>query len=221
MTQVTATTNSINITQLDTAPLIQLTSGQGAPAGLLVQEDYLAVTTAMLALGQSWRLCRIPTRAVVKRVLIIPDAILDTNATQTLSLDFNVIFSDSTQDGTPVSLQGLIPTSANTGATTTVSAYSSPNKMFGSVTLAGNNVQFPPTINGVKVPLDITFNGGVLYNSLALTMTPLYRLLGFKNAQGTYADPGGFFDLNINVSTAAATAHAGNVQARIEYAIAP
>lgn len=220
MTQATASVNSTNITTLDTVPLVQLTGGEGAPGGLIVQDDYIHVTTAMLAAGQVWRLCRIPTRAKVKRVLVAPSTIMDTNATQTLALDFNVAFSDSTQDGTPANLQALIPTSANTGATTTVSAYSSPNILFGTVTLSGNDLQFPPKINGSFQMLDITFNkGGPLYNSLLLSETPLYKLLGFVNGQGASADPGGFFDLLVDVATAAATAGAADFYARVEYCV--
>lgn len=222
MTQATSSVLSPNITLLDTLPLVRPTSGQGAESAIIRSTDYIAVTTGMLAAGQYWRTNRIPTRAVIKRVLVMPDAILDTNASQTLALDFGVAFSDSTIDGTPVSLQSLIPTSANTGATTPPATYTSPNIIFGTVTLSGNNAQFPPKINGILQFLDITYGkGSVLYNSLPLTETPLYRLLGFKNAQGTYADPGGFFDLFTNVSAGAATAHAGNIAYQIDYAIAP
>lgn len=219
MTQVTVTSNSVNITTLDTQPLQQLTAGEGKPGGLQFADDYIHVTTAMLALGQSWRLCRFPTTAKIKRVMVGADAIMDTNVASTLALDLNIIFSDSTVDGTPASLQAGIPTSANTGAVTTVSAYSSPNKLFGTLTVS-NNAFSPPKVQSFIQLVDVTFGAGsILYNSLVLTETPLWNLFGFTNAQGYPGDPGGYFDLNVNVSTAAATAQAANFYARVEYCV--
>ena len=219
MTQVTSTTDSVYVTALGTQPLIAATRGEGGNGDAAYSDDYLSITTGMLALGQSWRVCHLPFDSVIKGVKIMTDGVLDSNATQTLVLDFNIIFSDSAFDMTPASLQALIPTSANTGATTSVSAYSSPNLMFGSITLSGNNAQFPPKINGANQWLDITANGsgGLFYNSLPLMQTRLWRLLGFKDGQGNYFNPGGYVNLNVNVSTAAATAHAAKMFFHIDY----
>lgn len=218
MAQVTASTDSVNITTLDTIPLQQLTAGEGKPGTVKVQDDYIHVTTAMLAAGQNWRLARIPTTAKVKKVEILFDAIPDTNSTQTLALDFNMCFSDATNDGTSGANQAQIPTTANTGATTSISSYSNPNKLFGTLTLSGNDAFAPVKTNGFLTPLDITFGGGsVLYNSMVLTETPLWELFGFTNAQGLPCDPGGYFDFDVNVSTAAATAAACNFFVRITY----
>ena len=215
-------TSSGNVIAMDTVPVLQLTAGEGKPGELQVQDDYIHVTTNMLATLQGWRLCRIPTAAKVKRLEWMFDAIVDTSSTQALSFDINVMFSDSTVDGTPYALQGLIPTSANTGATTTAATYSSPNILFGTVTLSGNDVNAPPLVNLLYQPIEATFGSsaaGALYNSMIRTQTPLYELLGFVNAQGYPADPGGYFDIYFATKVAAATAAAGNLFVRCEYVV--
>lgn len=220
MSGPTVNTSSGNIVALDTIPLLQLTAGEGREGDNLTQDDYIHLTTGMLAAGQGWRMCRIPTSAKVKRVTLVIDAILDTSSTQALSFDINVAFSDATNDGTQANLQGQIPTTANTGAVTTTATYASPNKLFGTFTLSGNDLQAPPLINGFYQPLDVTFGstaGGILYNSQLVTETPLWELFGFTNAQGYPADPGGYFDLYFATTVAAATAHAGNLFVRVEY----
>lgn len=87
--------------------------------------------------------------------------------------DFNVCFSDSAVDGTPPGYQGTIPqiSSAN-------------NKLFGAAqsivsTLAAG-------------PVDMTFKGSY---TLANKNQPLWQVLGYT------VDPGGFFDIQINVTT--------------------
>ena len=218
MSGPTVSTSSGNVVAMDTQPLLQLTAGEGKEGDDLTQDDYIHLTTGMLAANQGWRMCRIPTSAKIKRVTIVTDAILDTSSSQGLAFDINVAFSDSTQDGTQASLQGQIPTTANTGATTSPATYASPNKLFGTVTLSGNDLNFPPLVNGKLQPLDVTFGGGsLLYNSQLITETPLWQLFGFVNAQGYPADPGGYFDIYFATTVAAATAAAGNLFCRVEY----
>ena len=209
MTQATSAVDSLNIVTLNTQPIQQLSAGEGAPGRVRVQDDYIAVTTAMEAAGQYWRMCRIPTIAKVKSLVVGTDAAPDSNSTQQLALDFSVIFSDSKYDGTQSALQNGIPTTANTGAVTLPSAYSSPNKLFGTLTLSGNNLAIPLT--------DILIQGGLVYNSLVIPETPLWELFGFVNGQGLPQDPGGFFDILVDVSTAAATAHACNMYMKVTY----
>ena len=48
---------------------------------------------------------------------------------------------------------------------------------------------------------------------------PLFKILGFKNAQGYDTDPGGYFDIVAYVSVAAATGAAAKLWCEVEYAI--
>lgn len=225
MTGVSVSTSSGNITTLDTVPQSQLTTGEGQPGYLKVQDDYIHVTTGMLAANQGWRMCRIPTTAKVKAVKIYSDAALDSSSSQALALDINIALSDSTIDGTNQNIAGEIPTTANTGAVTPTTTYTSPNKLFGTVTQSGNNLAIGNSTtvasNGVIVPqpLDVTYNGQLLYNSLLTPETPLWELFGFTNSQGYAQDPGGFFDLFFVTSVAAATAHAANFYCRVEFVV--
>lgn len=207
------TIKSTYITNLDATPYTQNTTGEGAPGSMRQVDGYCPVTAVgIVATTSTYRLLRIPTTAKIKSVDFGTDVAIDSNSTQTLALDFNLVFSDSTIDGTPLALQGLIPTTANTGATTTFASYASPNIIFGTKTLSGNNAAIPLT--------NITYSGTIgNYNMMKLSNTPLWSIFGFVNAQGVAADPGGFFDLVAYVSVVAATGHAGNIYARVSYVI--
>ena len=126
--------------------------------------------------------------------------------------DINIAFSDSTIDGTPANVQGLIPTTANTGATTTLASYSSPNIMFGTSNNTSASVRLART--------DVTFNGSnTNYPMTTLTLEPLWQLFGFVDGRGNPADPNGYFDLYLVNSTVAGTGAAGNIYGSIEYTI--
>lgn len=91
--------------------------------------------------------------------------------------DINVAYSDSTMDGTQPALQGTIPqiSSAN-------------NQLFGaaaSLVLAG-------------VTTDFTFKNLTNYPQSAANL-PLWLAVGLAS------DPGGFFDIQINITTAVTT----------------
>lgn len=203
---------SLAITALDATPIQFPTAGEGRPGSLIIVDDYVQPT--QLAAGDYYRLCRIPTDAKIKSVVVASDKALDSNGTSTLVLDLNVIFSDSTTDGTRDFLQSKIPTTALAGATTTIAAYASPNIMFGSITV-GNNTKISPT--------NYVFNkgSGTAGLNMALnTQTPLWEIYTFTDGQGYPHNPGGFMDLLIYVSTGAATAViTGALYARIEYVV--
>lgn len=203
---------SLSITSLDSIPIIPVSAGQGAPGILRVVDDVVAATAVGLQTAKSsYRLCRFPTFAKIKSVLIATDVALDTGS-HALSFDINVAFSDSTLDGTPANVQGLIPTTANNGAVTTLAAYASPNIMFG----ASNN-----TSASVKLArTDVTFNGNLATYSMAvLTTQPLWQAFGFVNGAGNPQDPGGYFDLLLVNSILAGTGAAGNIYGRVEYTV--
>lgn len=220
MTALTIT-SSTNVTTLDTLPLAPLTSGQGSPSAIKIADDMIAVSTGMEAQWQAWRMCRIPTNAIIKKVEIYSDAALDSSTSQALALDVSVQFSDSTADGTSQANQNQLPTDDFDGSTEDPGAYVEPNKMFGTFTMAGNNVAIADvtSVASVKEPIDITFNNGLVINNYLITQTPIYKIYGFVDGSGVVKDPGGYFNMLFVVSTASATAHAGNFYCRVTYAV--
>jgi len=205
---------SLSITGLDSTPYVPQTSGQGATDTLQVQDDVVAATAVGLQTAKSsYRLCRIPTNAKIKSVLLATDVSLD-SGTHALVFDINLAFSDSTIDGTQSALQGLIPTTANNGATTTLAAYASPNVMFGT---AGTSAIW----TAGKLPrTDVTFGGNLTTYPLAvITTQPIWQAFGFIDGRSNPMDPGGYFDLFLVNSTVAGTGVAGNIYGRIEFSV--
>ncbi|MGB6325866.1 MAG: hypothetical protein WBG11_08845 [Methylocella sp.] len=156
---------------------------------------------------------------------VFSDAALDSNAAQTLALNFGVAFSDSLSDGTPVAIgalavQGQIPTTVGIGGGQTTpgttipfSSYSGgdPNDCFGTITQNGDDAPIPLT--------DITWNGAIAnYPRLAFIETPLVEQFNLWNSQGLPFTELGFFDVYAIVKTVAHTAQAGNLIVCVEYA---
>ena len=202
---------SQSITNLDATPYVYNSAGQGAPARLQTVDDVMAITTNGLAsVGSTYRVVRFPTGAIPKTLVIYTDSPLDSHSTPGLVMDLNIAFSDSTIDGTQSALQGLIPLNSNTGGTTNITSYSNPNLIFG---------QFTPSTTGSVAITELIFNGSrTSYSALNLTQQPLWQTFGFVDGRSLPADPGGYFDLLIYISTAASTAHAANLYARFQYA---
>jgi hypothetical protein len=202
---------SASITNLDTVPIIKPTAGAGALSRSVDVDDYCTTAAAGLQSAGSWyKLVRVPTWALVKSVQVGSDS--GPNLNGALAFDLNWVFSDSADDGTPVWLQGLIPTSANTGGTTTIAAYSSPNKMYG--------VWAPAAAATLIEPTQVVFNGiGANYSFTGGFMNlPLYQILGFTDGRGNPSDPGGYLDLMAYVSTGATTGAAVNIYAKVTIA---
>ena len=202
------TVKSVSITNLDTVPIIKPTAGAGGLSRTVQVDDYCTATAAGLQSAGSWyKLVRIPTWALVKSVKMGADA--GPNLNGALALDLNLVFSDSTDDGTPTWLQGLIPMSTNTGGTTTIASYTTPNLIYGT---------WKPTASAAIIePTDLVLNGlGSAYNFTGGFMnTPLYQLFGFTDGRGEPADPGGYFDLMAYVATGATTGGACNIYASV------
>jgi len=199
------------LTTLDAQPISVPTAGEGAPGLLRVVTDYIKPTAAgMASIGSTYRLCRIPVYAKIKSVVIDLGAV-DTNASAAAVFDINLAFSDSAYDGTQVALQNLIPTTALTGATTSIATYSTPNIIFG--TIAAKN-------SGVKsLGNEVVFGGSDTAWFPAGRELPLWDFFGFVNSQGTAQDPGGFFDLLLYLSTAAGTGASDYIGARVSYVV--
>ena len=203
---------SPSITNADASPVVANSTGQGAGSRLHAVDDIAPVSaTPIQSVGSYYRICRFPVEAIVKKVYVQQNTEFDTYSSgATLVFDFNVAFSDSTVDGTPAALQGLIPTTALGGATTSFAAYSSPNLIFGQITQVYNAI----------MSKDITFNGITSTFTMKLVvMQPLWLTFGFANPYGVSGDPGGFFDLTAYASTGAHTGAAGSLYGRVEYSI--
>lgn len=179
---------SVPITNLDAQPVVMPNSGQGAPGVLRSVNGHVAATTGVTA-PSTYRLCRIPTNACIKHV-ILRNAALSTST----AADFDVAFSDSTTDGTPASLQGTIPQ---------VSA--ADNKLFGSA-LSLAAASSPTT--------DITFSGTFTTDHQNI---PLWQVLNALGTLGWTVDPGGFFDILVKTTTTVTAG--GDISIEVQYVV--
>lgn len=209
-----ATTNN------DSMFYISNTAGEGGPGDANVLTDYVA-PTASIAQWSTYRMARFPTVAKIKRVWIYLQG-GDTNGTATMTIDTNVSFSDDTADGTPVALQGTIPSNkldgtslafvTNTGYSTAYANSGTGNKLFGNT--AGSN-------NGTAQMTDITFKNTTAGQGFfpAQREVPLWSYFGFTNPTGGANDPGGEFDILFVVAAAVATAAVGVFGIELDYCV--
>lgn len=205
---------SAGITNLSASPMVMNTTGVGSKGYDFSIDDYAAVAaTPIQSAGSYYRLLRIPANARIKTLTFATSNALDTNASNTLAFDIGLAWSDSTTDGTPTWLQGLIPTTANDGATTTTFAsYSSPNKIFGGLTAA------TLTRTGGYTSGNLLFNGLTAGYTMAKLMgKPLYEIFGYTDARGLPYNPGGMMDIYAYATTGAATGVAGTIGMRCVY----
>jgi len=182
------TTKSGSIVNLDASPIITNTVGEGAPGLLRVMNDSLTGVIGDLPLSV-YRLVRIPTDAKIKRLLISTFG-----ATGTSAGDIDVAFSDSLTDGTQPSLSQLAnPVVQVAGAVD--------NKLFGAAQAL--NGAAPPV-----TPVEKTFAGTAPNTFTAAHQNlPLWQVLVNLGATQFTADPGGFFDIAIKLTTAVAVAN--------------
>lgn len=202
---------SATLTALNTLPVQMPTAAEGSAAELKFGDDIVSPTASNVQFSAYRVGPRIPTTAKVKKVELYGKGI-DSNATAAVAIDVNLKFSDAplggiaagapVNDGTKFSYADQIPTSALTGAVTSVASYSSPNKMFGSAVVPVANA-------GAAKTTDLTFANTF---TPAMSQQPLWKALGFAS------DPGGFFDFFVVIETAASTAAAGTLCLRVTYA---
>ncbi len=164
---------STPITNMDAGTL--QTSGQGAPGVLRSVNGHVAATTSVTS-GSTYRLCRFPTNACVKQVLLTNAALSTSTA-----VDIDVAFSDSTTDGTPASLQGTIP-----------QVSSADNKLFGAAV----------AVSSAQKNQDQTFANTFTTDHQNI---PMWQVLNALGTLGWTSDPGGFFDILLK-TTATVTA---------------
>ena len=123
---------SAYLVNLDVPPVLVPTTGEGAAATLYSNEDIISPTAANVQFSTYTMGPRIPTNAKIKKVEAYMKGV-DSNGTTAVAMDINLIFSDAplggiaagqpVNDGTSFTNDGTIPTSALTGATTTITAY--------------------------------------------------------------------------------------------------
>jgi hypothetical protein len=171
---------SLSITNLDAAPVVPNTIGEGAPGFLTVINDYVSPVSADDTTS-TYRLLRFPTNAKVKRLWIY-STLAGAGAG-----DIDIAFSDSTTDGTPPSLNALPnPVVQVTGPVD--------NKMFGSA----------QTLFGLTAGIyaEFTFKGTF---TPPMQNIPMWNnLVGLGATQFT-TDPGGFFDIYVKITTGITT----------------
>ena len=203
---------SATLVGLNVPPVLIPTTGEGAANKLYQNEDYLSPTASNVQFSTYTLGPRIPTNAKIKKVQLYGKGI-DSNATAAVAMDINLIFSDAplggiaaglpVNDGTQYVNAGQIPTSALTGAVTSITAYSSPNKMFGSSIV-------PVANSGAYKLQEITHANSFTF---AMRQLPLWDALGFTT------DPGGFFNFFCVVETASSTAATGTLGLIVDYAV--
>lgn len=92
---------STAITNLDASPIVANTAGYGAP-GVVHQVDGYVTVSASMAAGSTYRLVRLPTKAIVKHLFF------ESEAQGAGKFNLSAYYSDSTTDGTSTTNQGVI-----------------------------------------------------------------------------------------------------------------
>lgn len=181
---------SLSITNLDANPVAAMPIGEGAPGMVRISNDFVTTVSADDTTS-TYRLARIPTNAKIKSLYIM-SAIASAG-----SGDIDIAFSDSTTDGTQPALSAL----ANPVAQITGPA---DNKLFGAA----------QSLVLASVRTDFTFKGTFLPAHQNL---PLWQVLVNLGATQFTADPGGFFDIYVKITTTITTG--GVLSAEVNYVV--
>jgi hypothetical protein len=181
---------SLSITNLDSIPVIPNTIGEGAPGVLKVINDYVSPVTSDDNTS-TYRLCRFPSNAKVKALWIY-----STIATGGAA-DIDVAWSDSPNDNSQAGFNVL----ANPAVLITAGA---DNKLFGAAV--------PIFVAGGTGPVEFTFKGTF---TPPMCNIPMWSNLVSLGATQFTADPGGFFDILLKVTTTITTG--GFLMGKLEY----
>lgn len=166
---------STSITNYDASPVVAMAVGEGANGLIRVANDFVT-TVSSDDTTSTYKLVRIPTNAKVKSIYIM-SAIATAG-----SGDINIAYSDSTVDGTQQSLAGGVV--QITGPVN--------NKLFGAA----------QSLVLASVRTDFTFKGTF---TQAHQNLPLWQVLVNLGATQFTSDPGGFFDIQVNITTTITT----------------
>jgi hypothetical protein len=181
------TTKSPSIINWDASPIFIPTTGEGCEGPLRVVNDSLTSVVGD-SIASIYRFCRIPTNAKIKKVLLNVFTASTAGAG-----DIEIAFSDSATDGTQPSLAGGIV--QITGP--------ADNKLFVSA----------QSLTATQKQVDITFNN---IFTAAHQNLPLWQVLVNLGATQFVADPGGFFDIVMKLTTAV-TVTAGIIAIECDY----
>jgi len=207
------TVKSASITDLDAVPVANINAGQGLGGRIVTVDDFCTTTAAGLqSSGSYYKLVRVPTGALPKRVRLAADS--GPNLNGALAIQLSWIFSDSTEDGTPSFYQNQIPVSANTGGVVALATYTGVNAIYGF---------WKPSASASAIGLTEFITNGLVAGTYTITggffNLPLWQIFGFTDGRGQPSDPGGYFDLLAYVATGATTGAAVNIYAQVDYAI--
>jgi hypothetical protein len=169
---------SLSITNLDASFILSNTIGEGGPGFKKIIGDFVT-TVSGDDTTSTYRMVRFPTNAKIKDLRIY-SAIATAG-----SADIDVAFSDSTTDGTNQALAGGIV------------QLSGPvdNKLFGAAQSLVATIAAGPII---KNPFVGTFTP-------AMCNIPMWQNLVTLGATQFTADPGGYFDIYIRITTTITT----------------
>jgi len=189
------TTKSASIINWDGNPIFIPSSGEGAPGRITGITSNLTGVVGD-SIGSVYKLVRFPTNAKVKRLWVA-----QFGATGTSAGDIDVAFSDSLTDGTQAVFNSLAnPVVQVTGPVD--------NKLFGSAV----------TLNGAAAPVTATDRTFQNTFTSAHADLPMWQVLVNIGATQFVADPGGFFDIVIKLTTGVAVANI-NYYAELDYII--
>ncbi len=176
------------IVNLDSFPVVVNTTGEGDDGMMRTVNGHVASTTGVTS-PSTYRLCRIPTNAKVKQVLLT-NAALSTS----VAADIDVAFSDSTVDGTQQSLAGGIV------------QLSGPvdNKLFGAAV----------AMSSAQKNQDQTFANTFTTDHQNI---PLWQVLVNLGATQFSSDPGGFFDIVVKTTQTMTTG--GDIAIEVRYCV--
>ena len=175
------TIKSASIINLDASPQVANTQGEGAQGDLWVQTEFVTISAAASA-GSKYPLIRVDTRIKLKALY------LESEAMGAGAVNVSLYYSDSTVDGTPVAVQGLIVTATPGG-----------DQFFAS------DVDLSAALVNTQV---INESGNY---PLSKRNQPLWQAVGLTS------DPGGFFDITLVVHTTDITTGAARAGLRAEY----
>ena len=170
------TTKSPSIINWDATPTFVPTRGEGAEGPLHVLNDSLSGVVGD-SIGSIYRLARVPVNSKIKRVLLN----IFTASTAGAG-DIGIAFSDSFTDGTQQQFINLASPIVQTSGP-------ADNKLFVAA----------QSLTATQKQLDITFNNTF---TAAHQNLPLWQVLVNLGCTQFVADPGGFFDIVMKLTTA-------------------
>jgi hypothetical protein len=195
---------SNSVSNLDTLTPNPNTVGEGASGWVKNLTDTLTPTTAVLgstSTTATMNFLRVHSKAIVKRLKLITDGNLDTSSTTVGSFNVGVAYSDAANPQNPGTAG--FPTGAyNDGTNPSSAAVVVSSTFFLSAGKFGGGSNTNSLGNNYDVPI-----------KAANINLPLWKALGLA------ADPGGFFDIFLQVAATATTTGTAVVAMSLDYIV--